>query len=94
MNHAGDPVRKTPGRPLVMAQPRRVLVLRAQPQSLDQHFTGPDGVDRSLTASIVSVGTFGAYAAIVAVLLVIGGFSLKWGTDPSGRVTPETESHS
>lgn len=64
------------------------------PQGLDQQFTGPDGVERSLTASIVTVGIFGAYAAIVAVLLVIGGFSLKWGTDPSGRVTPETESHS
>ncbi|HEV7847800.1 MAG TPA: hypothetical protein VGO88_00540 [Mycetocola sp.] len=64
------------------------------PQGLDQHFTGPDGVERSLTASIVAVGVFGAYAAIVAVLLVIGGFSLKWGTDPSGRVTPETESQS
>ncbi|RLP73080.1 hypothetical protein D9V29_03500 [Mycetocola manganoxydans] len=62
------------------------------PQGLDQHFTGPDGVERSLTASIVSVGTFGAYAAIVAVLLAIGGFSLKWGTDSSGRVAPETES--
>ena len=64
------------------------------PQGLDQQFTGPDGVARSLTASIVAVGIFGAYAAIVAVLLVIGGFSLKWGTDPSGRAARETESHS
>jgi uncharacterized membrane protein HdeD (DUF308 family) len=64
------------------------------PQGLDQQFTGPDGIERSLTASIVAVGVFGAYAAIVAVLLVIGGFSLKWGTDPSGRVAPETESQS
>jgi uncharacterized membrane protein HdeD (DUF308 family) len=64
------------------------------PQGLDQQFTGPDGVERSLTASIVAVGVFGAYAAIVAVLLVIGGFSLKWGTDSSGRAAPETESHS
>jgi hypothetical protein len=62
------------------------------PQGLDQQFTGPDGVERSLTASIVAVGVFGAYAAIVAVLLVIGGFSLKWGTDSSGRTAPETES--
>jgi uncharacterized membrane protein YhaH (DUF805 family) len=66
----------------------------AVPQGLDQQFTGPDGVERSLTASIVAVGVFGAYAAIVAVLLVIGGFSLKWGTDSSGRTAPETESHS
>ncbi len=61
------------------------------PPGLDQQFTGPDGIDRSLTASIVTVGIFGAYAAIVAVLLVIGGLSLKWGTDERGRVSPETE---
>ncbi|MBG6238587.1 peptidoglycan/LPS O-acetylase OafA/YrhL [Mycetocola sp. CAN_C7] len=61
------------------------------PPGLDHQFTGPDGIDRSLTASIVTVGIFGAYAAIGAVLLVIGGFSLKWGTDESGRVPPETE---
>ncbi len=61
------------------------------PPGLDQQFTGPDGIDRSLTASVVTVGIFGAYAAIVAVLLVIGGLSLKWGTDERGRVSPETE---
>jgi len=64
------------------------------PPGLDQQFTGPDGVARSLTASVVTVGIFGAYAAVIAVLLLIGGLSLKWGTDPSGRVAPETESHS
>lgn len=64
------------------------------PPGFDQQFTGPDGIDRSLTASIVTVGIFGAYAAIVAVLLVIGGFSLKWGADESGRVSAERESHS
>lgn len=64
------------------------------PQDLNQQFSGPDGVERSLTASIVTVGIFGAYAAIVAVLLVIGGFSLKWGADSSGRVTSKTESPS
>lgn len=43
------------------------------------HFDGdgkvPAGV---LNASIMSVGLFGAYAAIVAVYLFIGGLSLKW----------------
>lgn len=63
------------------------------PQGLDEQFTGPDGVARSLTASIVTVGIFGAYAAIIAMLLAIGGFSLKWGADETGRVSPETESH-
>lgn len=66
------------------------------PPGLDQHYTGPDGIDRSLTASIVTVGIFGAYAAIVAVLLIIGGLSLKWGTDGAGRssTTGTTESQS
>jgi uncharacterized membrane protein HdeD (DUF308 family) len=57
------------------------------PPGLDQQFEGPDGVVRSLTASIVTVGIFGAYAAILAVLLLIGGFSLKWGTDDAKRTS-------
>ncbi|GGE94128.1 DUF308 domain-containing protein [Mycetocola zhadangensis] len=66
------------------------------PPGLNQQFEGPDGVVRSLTASIVTVGIFGAYAAIVAVLLIIGGFSLKWGTDarPTASPTGTTESQS
>ena len=66
------------------------------PPGLDQQFEGPDGVARSLTASIVTVGIFGAYAAILAVLLLIGGFSLKWGTDDARRAstTGTTESQS
>jgi hypothetical protein len=64
------------------------------PPGFDQQFTGPDGVERSLTASVVTVGIFGAYAAIVAVLLVIGGLSLKWGADESGRINAQRESRS
>ncbi|MET1051911.1 MAG: hypothetical protein ABWX65_04655 [Mycetocola sp.] len=63
------------------------------PPGLDQQFTGPDGIERSLTASVVTVGIFGAYAAIAAVLLVIGGLSLKWGTD-AARITPDPEARS
>jgi uncharacterized membrane protein HdeD (DUF308 family) len=48
------------------------------PADYSQPFTGPDGVDRSLTASIVLVGLVGAYAAILGVYLVIAGLSLKW----------------
>lgn len=72
------------------------IVFLLVPPGLDQHYTGPDGVDRSLTASIVTVGVFGAYAAIIAVLLIIGGFSLKWGTDDARRssTTGTTESQS
>ena len=36
-----------------------------------------------LTASIMVVGLFGAYAAIVAVYLVIAGLSLKWAPQAS-----------
>lgn len=40
-----------------------------------------------LTASIVVVGLLGAYAAIVAVYLVIAGLSLKWAPQASATVT-------
>ncbi len=52
-----------------------VLVL---PPDYAQPFTGPDGVERVLTTSIVAVGLLGAYGAIVTVYLVIGALSLKW----------------
>lgn len=50
------------------------------PPGFAQAFTGPDGVARQLTASIVVVGLLGAYWAIAAVYLVIAGLSLRWGT--------------
>ncbi|MCP2031265.1 uncharacterized membrane protein HdeD (DUF308 family) [Okibacterium sp. HSC-33S16] len=64
------------------------------PPELNQQFEGPDGVARSLTSSIVTVGIFGAYAAIVAVLSLIGGFSLKWGTDDARRASTSGSSES
>lgn len=36
-----------------------------------------------LTASVIAVGSLGAYCAIVAVYLVISGLSLKWAADPT-----------
>lgn len=42
-----------------------------------------------LTASIMVVGLFGAYAAIVAVYLVIAGLSLKWAPQASTTVVSE-----
>lgn len=51
------------------------------PPGFVQSFTGPDGVARALTASIVVVGLLGAYWAINGVYLVIAALSLKWGTD-------------
>ena len=64
------------------------------PASYADHFTGPDGVARVLTASVIADGLFGAYTAILAVYLVIAGLSLKWGTGrtadaPSGAAPAE-----
>ena len=42
-----------------------------------------------LTASIMVVGLFGAYAAVVAVYLVIAGLSLKWAPQASSSVASE-----
>lgn len=50
------------------------------PPGLAQPFTGPDGIARQLTASVVVVGLLGAWWTIQAVYLVIAGLSLKWGT--------------
>jgi uncharacterized membrane protein HdeD (DUF308 family) len=59
------------------------VVLLLVPPGFTQSFTGPDGVERQLTASIIVVGVLGAYWAIVGVYLVIAGLSLKWSTDPA-----------
>ncbi len=56
-----------------------VVVLVVPPDYL-QTFT-VDGVERQLTASVIVVGTLGAYWAILGVYLVIAGLSLKWATD-------------
>jgi uncharacterized membrane protein HdeD (DUF308 family) len=54
------------------------LLVLLVPPGFSQQFTGPDGVARELTASVVVVGALGAYWAILGVYLVIAGFSLKW----------------
>ncbi|MEV8252656.1 hypothetical protein AB0O95_01695 [Rhodoglobus sp. NPDC076762] len=56
------------------------LVVLLVPPGFSQPFTGPDGIDRELTASIVVVGLLGAYWAILGVYLVIAALSLKWST--------------
>ncbi len=62
------------------------------PASYTDRFTGPDGVARVLTASVIAVGLFGAYTAILAVYLGIAGLSLKWGTQRSAvPAFPATE---
>ena len=54
------------------------LVVLLVPPGFVQAFTGPDGVERQLTASVIVVGTLGAYWAIAGVYLVIAGLSIKW----------------
>lgn len=64
------------------------------PPDYSQHFTGPDGIKRVLDAAVVTVGLLGAYAAILAVYLLIAGFSAKWGTQSSSVATSPTTSES
>jgi uncharacterized membrane protein HdeD (DUF308 family) len=54
------------------------IVVLVIPADYQQAFTGPDDVERQLTASVIIVGVFGAYAALLAVYFVIAGLSLKW----------------
>ena len=53
------------------------------PPGYRQSFHDPDGVVRVLDASVVVIGVLGAYAAILAVFLVIAGLSAKWAAQPS-----------
>lgn len=48
------------------------------PPGMREQFTGPDGIARELTPSVVVVGMLGAYGAVLGVYLLIGGLSLKW----------------
>ena len=59
------------------------LVVLLVPPGFTQSFTGPDEIERQLTASIIVVGALGAYWAILGVYLVIAGLSLKWATEPA-----------
>lgn len=59
------------------------VVILLIPASFSQTFTGPDGVERQLTASIIIVGLLGAYWAIIGVFLIIAAFSQKWADAPA-----------
>lgn len=63
-----------------------VIVLLVPP-GFTQSFVGPDGVARQLTASVIVVGTLGAYWAIAGIYLVIAALSLKWA--PDAAATPK-----
>ncbi len=57
------------------------------PADYNQVISIPDKVVPPLTASVIVVGLFGAYCAIVAVYLVIAGLSSKWAPDPASPLT-------
>ncbi|PJJ73689.1 hypothetical protein CLV46_3285 [Diaminobutyricimonas aerilata] len=66
-------------------------VLVFLPPDLVVEFSGIEGVSGTLTSSIVAVGVIGAYAAVLAVFLIIGGLSLRWvssAAPTSAEVTP------
>ena len=62
------------------------VVVLVIPADYVQPFTGPDGVARELTASIIIVGVLGAYWAILGIYLVIAGLSLKWAPSVPQKV--------
>ncbi|RUR03210.1 hypothetical protein ELQ94_01245 [Labedella endophytica] len=53
------------------------IVFLAVPPDFTTNFTGAEGVSGTMTTSIMAVGLFGAYAAIVAAYLAIGAFTYK-----------------
>jgi uncharacterized membrane protein HdeD (DUF308 family) len=61
------------------------------PPGLHQSVRTAEGTTGVLDASIVAVGILGAYAAILAIYLLIAGFSAKWGTQSEPATTPDTE---
>lgn len=64
------------------------IVVLLVPPEFQQAFTGPDQIERELTASVIIVGVLGAYWAILGVYLVIAGLSLKWAsTDADAPIT-------
>jgi len=60
------------------------------PPGYQQQFEGEQKVSGVLDSSIIAVGLLGAYAAIIAVYLLIAAFSAKWGTQ-SAAVPAESE---
>lgn len=53
------------------------IVFLAVPPDFTSNYSGTQGVSGTMTTSIVTVGLFGAYAAIIAAYLAIGAFTLR-----------------
>lgn len=60
------------------------------PVDYSESISIPGKVVPDLTASVIVVGALGAYAAIVAVYLVIAGLSLKWAKHPDAVTSVES----
>lgn len=57
------------------------IVVLLVPPGFVQPFTGTNGFEGQLTASVIVVGALGAYWAILGVYLVIAALSLKWAPE-------------
>jgi uncharacterized membrane protein HdeD (DUF308 family) len=68
------------------------IVVLVVPGDYNQPFTGPDGIERALTASVILVGVLGAYGAVLGVYLVIAGLSLKWANRAAAATAAESGS--
>lgn len=53
------------------------IAFLAVPPDFTTDFTGAQGVSGTMTTSIMAVGLFGAYAAIIAAYLAIGAFTYR-----------------
>ncbi|RWZ59265.1 hypothetical protein ELQ92_13480 [Labedella populi] len=53
------------------------IVFLAVPPDFTTNYSGAQGVSGTMTTSIMAVGLFGAYAAIIAAYLAIGGITLR-----------------
>lgn len=56
------------------------LLLLWTPADLRQEYGGLEGVEGALTASVQAAGFFGAYATVLAVLLIIESLTLRGAT--------------
>lgn len=83
----------TPSRDLIFIGGLTVLlaiVFLFVPPELNQAYGGREKVTGALTADILSVGLFGAYAAITAIYQVIGGLSLRWDNNDKAAAAAST----
>ncbi|MGO3884726.1 MAG: HdeD family acid-resistance protein [Mycetocola sp.] len=67
------------------------IVFVVVPSDFFVQYGGMENVPGAQTASVLTVGVFGAYAAILGVYLVIAALSYKWGTEQDDAVTATTD---